>query len=133
MLIAILTTPKDQRRDLAGMEIANAWTNPGATGWGGDRFYLLASGASAAEAGRTLKGLKGVWITCWDTPQDRDEFLEALDPGGAAGHTTAPLGTMGAIVFFAVDEAERQALMKRLREAPLPATRDGKTWSPGRP
>jgi hypothetical protein len=133
MLIAILTTPKDQRRDLAGIELANAWTNPGATGWGGDRFYLLASGASAGEAGRTLRNLKGVWVTCWDTPRDRDEFLEALDQGLAAGHAIAPLGTMGAIVFFAIDEADRQALMKRLQESPLRATRDGKTWSPGRP
>jgi len=132
MLIAILTTPEDQRRELAGMELANAWTNPGATGWGGDRFYLLASGASAVEAGRTLKGLKGVWVTCWDTPQDRDEFLEAFDQGRAAGHVAAQLGTLGAIVFFAVDEPERQALIRRLQESPLPATRDGRTWSPGR-
>jgi hypothetical protein len=133
MLIAILTTPKDQRRDLAGMELANTWTNPAATGWGGDRFYLLASGASAGEAGRTLRNLKGVWITNWDTPQDRDEFLQALDRGQTAAHTTALLGTKEAIVFFAVDEAERQALIKRLQESPLPAVRDGRTWSPGHP
>jgi hypothetical protein len=133
MLMAILTTPKGQRRDLAGMELADTWTNPAATGWGGDRFYLLASGTSAGEAGRTLRNVKGVWVTSWDTPQDRDEFLQALDRGQAAEHVTAPLGTMGAIVFFAVDEAEQQALLKRLQTSPLPAVRDGRTWSPGHP
>ena len=133
MLIAILTTPRDQRRDLAGMELASVWTNAAATGWGGDRFYLLASGTSAAEAGRALKGLEGVWVTCWDTPRDRDEFLEALDQSQAAGHATAPLGTLEAVVFFGIDDAERQSLVKRLQESPLPATRDGRPWSPGRP
>jgi hypothetical protein len=133
MLIAILTTPKEQQLDLMGMQLANAWTSPAATGWGGDRFFLLASGASAGEAGRSLKDLKGVWITCWDTPQDRDEFLKALDQGPVAGHATAPIGAMGAVVFFGVDEVERGALMKRLGQSPLPMTRDGRKWSPGHP
>jgi hypothetical protein len=133
MLIAILTTPKDQRLDLIGMQLADAWTSPAATGWGGDRFYLLAGGSSAGEAGRSLKDLKGVWVTCWDTPQDRDEFLKALGPGLAAGHAAAPTGEMGAVVFFGVDEVEQGALMKRLQQSPLPMTRDGRRWSPGRP
>lgn len=133
MLIAILTTPKDQRLDLMGMQLANAWTSPAATGWGGNRFFLLAAGGSAGEAGRSLKDLKGVWVTCWDTPQDRDEFLKALDQGPAASHVSAPAGAMAAVVFFGVDEVEREALMKRLQQSPLPMTRDGGRWPPGRP
>jgi len=131
MLVGILTTPKGKAPDLASMQTAEAWTTPAARGWGGDRVFLFASGSSTAEAAQGLKDLKAVWITLWDTPADRDEFVAALAEGPMpAGYATAVLGTRGAVVFFGFDEAERTTLVKRVGDAPLPMTRDGQPWPP---
>jgi len=130
MLTAVLTTPKDSKPDLLGMQTADAWTNTPAKGWGGDRFFLLASGTSADEAGTTLKDLKAVWVTLWDTPTDREEFVGAYDKNAAAAHATFRLGNMAAVVFFGFDEAERKALEARLEKSPPPMTQAGRPWSP---
>jgi hypothetical protein len=131
LLIAILTNPPGVRPSLLGMNTASAWTNRGAAGWGGDRFYLLATGPDAAAAGRDLKDLRGVWITLWDTPGDRNEFLETYARGRQpADHVLVTLGNLGAVVCFGFGEAEASALAKRLGESPSAMTRDGKPWSP---
>jgi len=131
MLLAILTTPTGTARDLMSMQTAEAWTTPGARGWGGDRLFLFAAGSSAAEATRELKDLRAVWITLWDTAADRDEFVTALEKGPVpAGYATAALGAEGAVVLFGFDEAERTALAKRLGDGPLPMTRGGQPWPP---
>ncbi len=118
LLIAILTTPRDKLPDLTSMQTADAWTTPAAAGWGGDRFYLLASGASAADAARSLKNLKGVWVTVWDTHADREEFVTALAAAGMpAGTQIAPAGDTTAVVFVGFDATEYAALMKRLPAA----------------
>lgn len=131
LLCAMLTTPKDAKANLMMLQMASAWTNPAAAGWGGDRFYLLASGASPDAAAKDLKDLQGVWFTLWDTPEDRDEFLEAY---ARCAPSPAPvlvrLGTQGAVAMFGIDDAERQALEKRLGESPPPMKRAGKPWSP---
>jgi hypothetical protein len=127
LLIAILTTPKDTPPSLASLQTADAWTTQAARGWGGDRFFLLASGASAADASRTLKNLKGVWITAWDTPGDRDEFTASLAASSLPPSTsTAPLGTDAVAVFVGFDAPERTALVKRLGNRPLVGARDGR-------
>ncbi|MBE3070876.1 MAG: hypothetical protein IMZ66_11640 [Planctomycetes bacterium] len=131
LLCAMLTTPKDAKANLMMLQMASAWTNPAATGWGGDRFYLLASGASPDAAAKDLKDLQGVWFTLWDTPEDRDEFLEAYARcAPAPAPVLMRLGTQGAVAMFGIDEAERQALEKRLGESPPPMKRAGKPWSP---
>ncbi len=131
MLIAILTSAPGTKVNLQNMQ-PNAWTNAAATGWGGDRFYLLASGDSVENARAGLKDLKGVWVTAWDTPKDRDEFLAALPtgslPAGAAGHAVGP---SVAVVCFGIDAPEQAALTARLRDKPLAMTRSGKAWDPG--
>ena len=130
MLIAILTTPPDSKPNLMFMQTSEAWTNAAAKGWGGDRFYLLASGKTAAEAAKTLKDLKGLWITLWDAAKDRDEFVEAYDKNAAAAHATFRLGNLAAVVFYGFDEAERKALEARLEKSPPPMTQAGKPWAP---
>ena len=115
LLTALLTQPKGSAPGLAQMQSAAAWTNAGATGWGADRFYLLASGATREEAQQSLKDPKGVWVTAWDTPADRDEFAAALEKGAAPpGYALAPAGDRGAVVFIGFDPAEREALTGRL-------------------
>jgi len=115
------------------MNMSSYWTNPAATGWGGDRFFLLAFGSSADDAGKTLKDLRAVWITLWDTPKDRDEFVEAYEQLGPAGRTTFKYGNQGAVFFFGFDEAERKAVQAALEKSPPKMTRNGKPWTPWAP
>lgn len=70
---AILASPPAQR---GGIDMSNpmalfslSFTNDAAKGWGGDRVALLAKGDA-----RFLQ-----WETVWDTQQDADEFLKALE------------------------------------------------------
>ncbi len=138
MLCAILTTPPGRQRSLMTMQMADAWTNPAATGWGGDRFYLLASGPSAeatrlsrVAADKTLKDLRGVWFTLWDTPADRDEFVAAYERRPVARRGAAVLlGNLGAAWLFGFDNAEEKAIAERVKKAPPPMTRAGKPWAP---
>ena len=123
MLTAILTTPPNAPVNLEAIDPL-AWTNRAASGWGGDRFYLLAAGKTADAAGKTLSDLKGVWVTTWDTAVDRDEFVAAV-PQGSFGPKAAAqaVDAATAIVYFGFDETERAALTKRFSEKPVPMTK----------
>jgi hypothetical protein len=128
LLTAILTEPRDSPRDLTRLQTVGAWTNPGAAGWGGDRFYLLAN-HSGPDVLKTTKELQGVWVTAWDTPKDRDEFLAALEKGSPPPNSTAvSVGRQLAVVFMAIDQAERESLIRRLNILPLAMTRGGRAW-----
>jgi hypothetical protein len=129
LLTAILTAPHDAPRDIAAMQTVAAWTNSGAAGWGGDRFYLLSNDTSPAAL-QTTKELQGVWLTAWDTPKDRDEFLAALEKGSPAANSTAvAVGRQLAVVFIAISQAERESLTRRLELLPIPMTRGGRAWT----
>jgi hypothetical protein len=129
LLTAILTGPRDGQRNLMQMQSASAWTNDGATGWGGDRFYLLAD-RLGADVLKTTKGLHGVWVTTWDTPRDRDKFLAALDNGSPPPNSVAvPVGTQSAIVFIAIAESERASLVRRFGLLSRTMTRGGRSWT----
>jgi hypothetical protein len=108
MLTAILTAPPGRRPDLASLD-SSAWTNAASSGWGGDRFYLLASGDTEAEARRSLDALRGVWVTAWDTEKDRDEFVSAA--GSLARAFIQPDGDKAAVVYFGFEETERATLV----------------------
>ncbi len=128
LLTAILTTPHDAARSLTDLQSVSAWTNAGAEGWGGDRFYLL-GGQSDPATLKTAKGLQGVWVTAWDTPKDRDEFLAAFETGSPAPHSVSvPVGRQLAIVFVAFEQAERESLVRRFNLLPLPMTRGGQSF-----
>jgi len=131
LLCAILTNPPGVRRSLFGMNTASAWTNEGAAGWGGDRFYLLAAGPDAETAARDLERPRGLWITLWDSPRDREEFAKTYGRRQPQGRRLlVPLGNLGAVVLFEFDEAAARALAERLRKSPPAMTRAGKPWSP---
>ncbi|HEY3380715.1 MAG TPA: hypothetical protein VGK32_03045 [Vicinamibacterales bacterium] len=121
MLTAVFTEPHEAPKDMAKFQSAAAWTNPGAIGWGGDRFYLLASGATQEEAAHRLADLQGVWITVWDSAKEREEFLRAIEKGTPPPRSqTAAVGRTMAVVFIGFEDGERQVLLSRLRELPLP-------------
>jgi hypothetical protein len=130
LMAAVLTTPKDQKPDVLAMNSPGYWTNEAAAGWAGDRFYLLAR-TSPTPPGRVIdKTCKGIWVTLWNTPKDRDEFVAAYDQNGPAGHTTYKWGDLGAVFFFRFEEAEQKAVEAALEKPPLKFTRDSKFWSP---
>lgn len=60
-------------QDTEAMVRASRWTNPAATGWGGDRYELWTKGKTAVV----------LLLTRWDTPGDATEFEAAL-------HATSP-------------------------------------------
>jgi hypothetical protein len=128
LLTAILTEPRGAKRDLMRLQSIDAWTNGGASGWGGDRFFLLAT-QTGPNVLRTTKGLQGVWVTTWDTPKDRDKFLAALENGSPPPNfVSAAVGRQMAVVFVALSAEERTSLLRRLDLMPLVMTRGGRTW-----
>jgi hypothetical protein len=130
LLCAILTTPKGAKMDQAKMGFAGYWTNRAATGWGGDRFFLLAKKGPGDKPVLDAT-VRGVWITLWDTERDRDEFMIALDAAGPAPKRAAmKWGTLGVIYFFNFDEADRKTVEAALEKSPPTLTRDGKPWTP---
>lgn len=129
LLTAILTEPHGTRRDLMHLQSITAWTNAGASGWGGDRFFLLSSRPGRHALG-TVKDLQGVWVTTWDTPKDRDKFLAALEHGSPPPNSvSASVGRQMAVVFIAVAEEERVSLLRRLDLMPLTMKRSGQAWT----
>jgi hypothetical protein len=131
MLTAILTLPQGHKRDMMAMSSSAGWTNDAAAGWGGDRFYLLAAGPDAEAAKEKLDGLAGVWITLWDTPKDRDEFLKAYEATPQPlPRRVIRLGTSAAVVLLGYDEAAAAAMEQRLRQSPPPMKRGDRPWTP---
>lgn len=119
LLMDVLTTPPGQAFNPMAAGLPAYWTNQAASGWGGDRFYLLQGKGGEA----------GVWITLWDTAGDRDEFLESYTEAlpGAAGSRFL-LGARGAVFTFGVDAGRVQ---EAFAARPPAMNRGGEPWSPG--
>jgi hypothetical protein len=127
MLCAILTSPSDQALDVNQAMLASYWTNDAASGWGGDRFYLLQQTASAKDDGKN-KGpaaasapahYRGVWVTIWDTPDDRTEFEQDYrEQRQLPDRGMARIGDRCAIYFFDVPAAERDSIIQDLQNHP---------------
>jgi len=130
LLCALLTTPEDEPLDLFSAMSPSGWTNDAARGWGGDRFFLLAEGRDAAAAAKELKGLRGVWITLWDTADDRDEFVEDYAEFRPQRSRAAfKLGRRGTVFFYNFDGTEWAALRRTLETSPPKFTKGGKVWA----
>lgn len=130
LLTAVLTQPRNTRRDASALLSAAAWTNPGAIGWGGDRFYLLASGETPGQAARDLRDLQGVWVTAWDSSSERDEFARTLAQGNPPpGYALETSGERMAILFMGFEAGEREHLTRALAASPLSMTRAGRAWT----
>lgn len=108
--------------DLAqALAASGQWTNAAATGWGGDRFFLVES--EAAPEGSPEQ--RGVWFTFWDTPEDREEFLAAY---GVAAERIM-LGDRGAVLLLGLDAAVREKVTKLVRKTPPKLMRNGEPWT----
>jgi hypothetical protein len=131
LFCALLTQPADEPFDILALSLAPAWTNEAAGGWGGDRFYLLASSRTEERAGPDLKDPRGLWITAWDTADDCDEFVEDYN-----AYREMPARDMirfaprVALFFFNLPDAERVRIAEGLRRGALRLSQSGKPWSP---
>jgi hypothetical protein len=129
LLCAILTSPDDQKLNPMAMPVPGYWSNAAAAGWGGDRFFLLTTDPEANASGKR-KGLRGIWFTAWDTPNDRRQFVEAYQAHRTIrSRATLKLGKLGAIFLFGLDDWERKVIETRLRARPPKCTRDGRPWA----
>jgi hypothetical protein len=139
ILVAMACRPEGTGLDLMNASSAAAWTDSAAMGWGGDRFYLLApEGFSRRGHGRPRAGtlppvddLRGLWITAWDTPRDRDEFTTAyLATRADNGGKVVLMGDRVAAVLFNLNEAESAALEKALVASPPAFAQGDAPWTP---
>ena len=127
---AVLTSPEGKRISPADMPLGpDSWTNRGAAGWGGDRFFLLAEGAAGDSLAWNADRLYGVWFTMWDTNEDREEFIADYEthrpslPGRAL-----ILGDRCAVFLFNLEGSKQEALEEILRTSPPGFTQAGKPW-----
>ena len=111
------------------MPMPGYWTNAAATGWGVDRFFLLTTKPEDETIEKQPESLHGLWFTMWDTPGDRDEFIDEYEKyRPLSSRVVIKLGRLGAVFFFDSDDGQRRALVKALQDMPPGFTRDGKPW-----
>jgi hypothetical protein len=123
---AVLTEPRDFPKDLGKLMSSTAWTNPGAIGWGGDRFFLVRQTAGGGDSPVD----RGVWITVWDTPKEAAEFTRALGLGRVPdGYATESVGRQVVVVLLGFDAAARRPLVAALGRSSLKFTRNGAPWT----
>lgn len=94
------------------------WTNPAATGWVGDQLVVARRADDAAV---------DLWITAWQTPEDRAEFVAAwglAHPEVAAVEVADRL----AVVAWDLERGELRQIRRGLRRARWSGGGEG--WSP---
>lgn len=129
MLCAVLTTPDDEPFDMLMAAVPSYWTNEAATGWGGDRFFLLGDKPTRKDTALDRAGLRGLWITVWDSHNDRDEFVEDyLSSDKINKSNVLRFGMRGAVFFYGFSDADKKAFTQRFHDAPPKFTRAAKPW-----
>ena len=130
LLCAVVTSPADKKINPMGMPVPGYWTNAAATGWGGDRLFILTSASDDGGALPPIEDSCGLWFTVWDTPADRNEFMEGYETHRDLPlRTVVKVGDLGAVYLFGFDEVQRNIVEAALRTAPPPLMRGKKPWS----
>ena len=125
LLCAMLARPADETPSQMGMMSTKAWTNEAATGWGGDRFYLLARTGTSDPAGK----FKGIWLTAWDTPADCDEFTAAYEKHRDLPHRSrVQLGNRCTCWLFGLDPQEAKAITECITDGSLAFSQAQQPW-----
>ena len=118
---ALLTGPPDKTVNPMAMARPGTWTNDAATGWDGDRFFLLTRrgvGAEGENEGGAIAAAAevGLWITIWDTPADRDEFVEAYEKARPMpSRSSLKVGDLCGVFFYAFGDALAQTVWDRVQ------------------
>ncbi len=112
LMCAILSSPASRYGD----QLRDA-TTEAAAGWGNDRFLLVSDVAEDGKPVKDRKTLRGIWVTVWDTPKDRAEFLAAYEKNAAVPHQTRVFGERTAVFYFGFDVAGIQTMTESLGKA----------------
>src|SRR5262249_23800134 len=99
------------------MARADYWTNKAAKGWGGDSTILI--GKEPVAAGHPVVDAGVVWITAWDTGQDREEFVDAVTShrGEQPGFAVAVAGKVAVSGFGSARALGNELLGQVLEQA----------------
>jgi hypothetical protein len=134
ILCALLTTDVDAEFNMMLAANPQYWTNVAATGWGGDRFYLLAAGSDEKAAAKELREPRGVWLTAWDSGEDRDEFVEDYATHRSdAKRGMWKVGERLAVFTYGFADSETARLRSALTAESIVARKDEKPWPKSRP
>lgn len=135
MLCSILT--RRDKFDTSILSSAARCTSRAASGWGGDRFYLLlpaSTPGSVPASGSAEGGFTGVWITLWDTPKDVGEFQEGYEKyRPLKNRQSFPLGDRGMVYCFGLTDQQVEKLKTALAANPPAFTQFGKAWTTNAP
>ena len=122
LVAALVAGPAQRKLNAALMARADYWTNKAARGWGGDCLLLV--GKEAVTPGKAVVEPGVVWVTAWDTEQDRGEFVDAVTKyrGEQPGFAVAVAGRVAVFGFGSA---------RRLGDAELAAVCDAAAFEQG--
>lgn len=128
LVCALVGGPVAKKLNAALMARADYWTNKAAKGWGGDRMFLL--GKAAVTSGTAVADPGIVWVTAWDTEEDRQEFTAAVQKhrGEEPGFALVERGKVAVFAFGSAKQLGEAGLAAVLAAATF--TQDGKPWAP---
>jgi hypothetical protein len=130
LMCSLLARPKARKPNPIALMSPSFYINEAGSGWGGDRFFLLTKGAvrfpATGSPDTPPDNVKGAWVTVWDTPKDRDEFVAAYSKNvPRAG--VALVGSRTAVFLFGMDAGERDRTAQRLKDKP-PRLKQANKW-----
>jgi len=133
LLCSLLAKPKGGKANLAPLS-PSYFINEAGTGWGGDKFFLLRKGDKifAPEAGGpppSVDKIKGVWVTVWDTPKDREEFVAAYSKNRPQADFV-PVGARTAVFLYSMTPEERNSITELIQKNPPKLTQGKKNVEP---
>ena len=128
LLCSLLAKPKDAKVNPIDLLSPSYYINKAGSGWGGDKFFLLTKGVvRSPKAGSpgppSTDNIKGVWVTVWDTPKDRKEFVAAYSKNMPQAGVVL-VGARTAVFLYGMDPQERDRTAQRIQENP-PTLRQG--------
>ena len=109
------------------MAQASYWTNRYSRGWGGDRLFLVAERSEDGTEDLSTAGV--VWITAWDTEEDREQFVGAVvnHRSENPGLVVVESGRVAVFGMGAMRDADPAELRRILQSCVF--TSDGEPWS----
>jgi hypothetical protein len=121
-LVCALIAGGDRKLNLVLVAKASYWTNKYARGWGGDRLYVV----GAQEGDGPVAGAGAVWVTAWDTAEDRAEFTAGAR--NARGDLRMRIAEGGRVAVFGFGEcADDRVDLEAVRELAR-FVQDGAPW-----
>ena len=123
LLCSLLAKPKDAKPNPIDLLKPSYYITEAGSGWGGDRFFLLTKGlVRVPKAGSPEKpsteNVKGAWVTVWDTPKDREEFVAAYSKNMPQGTGVVLVGTRTAVFLCGMAAEERDRTSERIKKNP---------------